>query len=101
MIKAKYFVEFEVLERQMVAPLQISREEYRNRLAYLKEQARIDRRGLPLDNEIEECETKIHDYGTTTQTVHTFRCGTAFVILTKIDAKDGYRLKTKKELSKQ
>lgn len=97
MKKSRYTIEFESLERSMTSEIELSKTQFMHELNELTKKAQDDSYFLDA-NYIEQNETQQFENEKIVTKWHTFRCGTAFVILTETHTKEGYTFLTKSEL---
>ena len=93
---AKYLIEFDFLENDMVSTMEISKKEFTRQLAFLRQQIETTKD--------DECPIVEPEYsGRTkegngyTKTIYYFRSGCAETALIELNAKDGYYFMTDKE----
>ena len=85
---AKYRIVFEYLEADMCQEMDITKKEFTRQLAFLRQQVENTK-----DNEcpVTECDTRIRDRETFTETTHHFTSGCAVTYLFALECKEGYR----------
>lgn len=98
MIKKKFLIWFKNYENSMSTEISISESVFKEQLRFLREQVRLTK-----DDEIpvEELGVRVTETSATVETEYNFRSGLADVYLTKVEAKEGYRLLTKSEMKKK
>ena len=91
----KYLISFESCEHSMCRDVEISKKEYESQLKFMHKQ--VENTFIDEDAPVREMTIRTYENKATIETHTSFNCGFAYTDLIKIECKEGYHFKTKKE----